>query len=54
MRGRGLLHELVTPQLDTSATLNTTLCDSYGTVGFPAPQGPNRQFRDRSAPSGIP
>lgn len=48
------LQELVTPQPHTSATLSTTLRDSYGTVGTPVPQGPNQQFRDTSAPWGIP
>ena len=50
----GLLHELVTPQPDTSATLRTTLRDGYGAVGSPVPQGPKRQFHDISAPWGIP
>jgi hypothetical protein len=50
----GLLHELATPQLDTSATLSTTLRDSYGTVGSPFPQCPYPQFRDTSAPWGMP
>lgn len=39
----GLLQELVTPQLDTFATLSTTLRDSYGTVGSPVPQGLKRR-----------
>lgn len=54
LRLPGLLHELVTPQPDTSATLRTTLRDGYGAVGSPVPQGPKRQFRDTSAPWGIP
>ena len=42
------------PQHRRSAHMRRTLSDSYGTVDFPVTQGPNRQFRDRSAPWGIP
>lgn len=33
---------------------STSDIDSYGTVASPVPQGPNRHFRDTSAPWGIP
>lgn len=53
-RLEGPLHKLVTPQPDPSATLSTTLRDSYAIVSSPVTQGPEQRFSNRSAPWGIP
>lgn len=41
----GLMHELETPQPDTSAAVSTTLGDIHGTVDSPVPPGPHRTRR---------
>lgn len=53
-RLEGPLHKLLTPQPDPSATLSTTLRDSYAIVTSPVTQGPKQRFSNRSAPWGIP